>query len=321
MVLLKNIETFTLVAQTQSFAEAARQMRVARSVVTTRIKQLEEYVGVPLFHRSTRIVRLTETGKIFLRDCEDLVVRANNLVDQMRTTKGSPTGILRVHALTGLVLGHFASVLNGFQEAYPDIRLELSVSDSAIDPVKMGVDCALQIFPPLSVDLVSKPLFPVRRVFCASPKYLKAKGAPQKPRDLHNHKLGLYSRYPSRDRWTFHCDGHQDSLYLNAKLLTNSVHLLQEYALEHAGIVCIPTLVASRPLMSGRLELVLPQYTLSSFNLSAVYAATSRNAFKLRLFIEHISSHFGHVPPWDADLIARGLIPEKIFTTDRPAIP
>jgi DNA-binding transcriptional LysR family regulator len=288
-------------------------MRVARSVVTTRIKQLEEYVGAPLFHRSTRIVRLTETGKVFQRDCEELVVRANNLVDQMRKTKGSPTGTLRVHALTGLVLGHFASILNGFQEAYPDIRLELSVSDSAVDPVKIGVDCALQIFPPASVELVSKSLFPVRRVFCASPKYLKAHGMPKKPRDLHNHSLGLYSRYPSRDRWTFHHNGQQDNLYLNAKLLTNSVHLLQEYALEHAGIVCIPTLVASRSLMSGQLELVLPEYTLSSFNLSAVYAETSRNALKLRMFIEHLALHFGQVPPWDADLINRGLIPEKII--------
>lgn len=313
MALLKNIETFTLVARTQSFAEAARQLRVARSVVTARIKQLEDYVGAPLFHRSTRIVRLTEIGQAFQRDCEELVTRANSLVDQMRKIKGSPTGTLHVHALTGFVLGHFASVLNRFQETYPDINLELQVSDSVVDPVKTGVDCALQIFPATSVDLVSKSLFPVRRVFCASPEYLKHKGAPQKPRDLHDHNLGLYSRYPSRDRWTFHYGTQEDTLYLSAKLLTNSVHLLQEYALEHAGIVCIPTLVASHALLSGKLVIILPEYILSSFNLSAVYAETSRNALKLRLFIQHITSHFGHVPPWDAALIARGLIPEKVI--------
>lgn len=313
MALLKNIETFTLVAQTQSFAEAARQLRVARSVVTARVKQLEDYVGAPLFHRSTRVVRLTEIGREFQRDCEELVVKANNLVDQMRKIKNSPTGTLHVHALTGLVLGHFASVLNRFQETYPDINLELRVSDSVIDPVKEGVDCALQIFPASSVELVSKSLFPVRRVFCATPEYLERNNAPKKPRDLHYHNLGLYSRYPSRDRWTFHHGQQEDTLYLNAKLLTNSVHLLQEYALEHAGIVCIPTLVASRALLEGKLVIVLPEYTLSSFNLSAVYAETSRNAFKLRLFIQHITSHFGPVPPWDADLIARGLIPEKVI--------
>ncbi|HLU19355.1 MAG TPA: LysR family transcriptional regulator [Pusillimonas sp.] len=313
MALLKNIETFTLVARTQSFAEAARQMRVARSVVTARVRQLEEYVGAPLFHRSTRIVRLTETGQEFQRDCEELVTRANSLIDQMRKSKSSPTGTLHIHALTGFVLGHFAAVLHSFQETYPDIRLDLQVSDSVVDPVKTGVDCALQIFPATSVDLVSKPLFPVRRVFCASPTYLQRHGTPRKPRDLHNHNLGLYARYPSRDRWTFHHGKNEDTLYLSAKLLTNSVHLLQEYALEHAGIVCIPTLVASKALLSGELVIILPDYILSSFNLSAVYAETSRNALKLRLFIQHINDHFGQVPPWDAALIARNLIPEKVI--------
>ena len=198
---LQNIEAFVRVAQTQNFAEAARQLRVAKSVVTTRVKQLEEYVGAPLFHRSTRVVRLSEVGQAFLRDCADLVGRANDVVDQMRDARGTPAGSLRVHALTGLVLGHFASLLREFQASYPDIRLDLIVSDAVVDPVKAGVDCALQIFPPASTELVSRPLFPVRRVFCATPKYLRDHGTPKEPRDLHHHKLGLYSGYPTRDRW------------------------------------------------------------------------------------------------------------------------
>lgn len=305
---LQNIETFVRVAQTQNFAEAARQLRIARSVVTTRIQQLEEHVGAPLFHRSTRMVRLTEIGQTFLRDCTELVSRATDIVDQMRDVKGSPAGTLRVHALTGFVLGHFAALLRDFQTLYPDIRLDLNVSDAVVDPVKAGVDCALQIFPSPSVELVSKPLFPVRRVFCATPTYLAEHGTPADPRDLHHHKLGLYSRYPTRDRWTFHHGGQELTVYLHAALLTNSVHLLGEYALEHAGIVCVPTLVAAPALRDGRLQVVLPEHLLSSFWLSAVYPATSRNAYKLRLFIEFIASEFKRLPPWDKELIERGLI-------------
>jgi len=311
---LQNIETFVLVAQTQNFTEAARQLRVARSVVTTRIKQLEEYVGAPLFHRSTRVVRLTEFGHAYQRDCTELVARANDIVDQMREARGSPSGTLTVHALTGLVLGHFASLLQEFQETYPDIRLDLNVGDAVVDPVRAGVDCALQIFPALSTELVSKPLFPVRRVFCATPDYLARHGTPKDPRDLHDHKLGLYSRYPTRDRWTFHHPAQEVTLYLNAKLLTNSVHLLREYAMEHAGVVCVPTIVAAEDILQGRLQVVLPEHLLSSFPLSAVYAGTSRNAFKLRLFIEHISHRFTRMPPWDAQLIERGLIPQALIT-------
>lgn len=306
---LQNIETFVRVAQTQSFAEAARQLRVANSVVSTRIQQLEEYLGGPLFHRSTRVVRLSELGQAFLRDCTELVGRANDIVDQMRDARGKPAGTLRVHALTGLVLGHFASLLREFQAAYPDIRLDLIVSDVVVDPVKAGVDCALQIFPAASTELISRPLFPVRRVFCATPQYLATQPEPQDPRDLHHHRLGLYSGYPTRDRWTFHRDGTELTTYLAAALLTNSVHLLREYALEHAGIACLPTLVAADAIGDGRLKIVLPDYQLSSFWLSAVYAGTSRNAFKLKLFIEHITAAFARVPPWDAALIERGLLP------------
>ncbi|GAA4349423.1 LysR family transcriptional regulator [Variovorax defluvii] len=306
---LENIETFVRVAQTQSFAEAARQMRVAKSVVTTRVKQLEDHVGAPLFHRSTRVVRLSDVGQAFLRDCTELVGRAHDVMDQMRGARAGPTGTLRIHALTGFVLGHLAGVLRAFQSSYPDIHLELIVSDAVVDPVKAGVDCALQIFPAASTELISRPLFPVRRVFCATPEYLRANGVPQSPRDLHKHRLGLYSGYPSRDRWTFHHGGEQITLYMTAALLTNSVHLLREYALEHAGIVCLPTLVAGEPILRGDLTIVMPEHQLSSFSLSAVYAETSRNAFKLKLFIEHITAAFSRVAPWDAAMVERGLLP------------
>jgi DNA-binding transcriptional LysR family regulator len=310
---LENIETFVRVAQTQSFAEAARQMRVAKSVVTARVKQLEEHVGAPLFHRSTRVVRLSDVGQAFLRDCTELVGRAHDVMDQMRGARAGPTGVLRVHALTGFVLGHLASVLRAFQASYPDIHLELIVSDAVVDPVKAGVDCALQIFPAASTELIARPLFPVRRVFCATPEYLRANGVPQTPRELHKHRLGLYSGYPSRDRWTFHHKGEQVTIYMTAALLTNSVHLLREYALEHAGIVCLPTLVAGDPILQGQLQVVLPEHQLSSFSLNAVYAETSRNAFKLKLFIEHITAAFTRVAPWDAAMVEQGLLPADLI--------
>ncbi len=309
---LQNIETFVRVAQAQSFTEAARQLRVSRSVVTARIKQLEDHVGSPLFHRSTRMVRLTETGQLFLRESTELVAQANALVEQMRESGESPSGTLRLHALTGLVLGHLPTLLKDFQLRYPDIQIELSVSDAIVDPTTAGVDCALQIFSSTATDIISKHLFPVRRVLCASPAYLAKHGVPKDPRDLHGHRLGLYSRYPSRDRWVFHHKGQDTTVYLAADLFTNSVHLLREYALEDAALVCVPTLVAAPALLDGSLQLVLCDHQLSAFWLSAVYARTSRNAFKLRLFLDHLQDSFSTVPPWDASLISRGLLQEDV---------
>lgn len=308
------IDAFVRVAETQSFAEAARQMRVSRSVVTTRIQQLEAFVGAPLFHRNTRSVRLSELGQAFLRDCVELVGRTNEVVDQMREVTTSPTGRLRVHALPGFVLGHLAQVLQRFQARYPQIVLDMIVNDAAIDPVKEGFDCALQIFPPRSEELVSKKLFPVRRVFCATPEYVRRHGLPRHPRDLLGHRIGWYSGYPTRERLAFHGAAETVQLELKPVLLTNSVHLLREYALEHAGIVCLPTLVAADAVIDGRLRLMLPEHPISSFWLSVFYPTTVRSALKLKLFLDVLEKGFaGELPPWDRPLLERGLIAERLI--------
>ena len=307
------IDAFVRVAESQSFAGAARQMRVSRSVVTARIQQLEEFVGAPLFHRNTRSVRLSELGQAFLRDCSELVGRTNEVVDQMREVTTSPVGRLRVHALPGFVLGHLARLLQEFQARYPQIVLDLIVNDAVIDPVKEGFDCALQIFPPRSEELISRKLFPVRRVFCASPEYVKRFGTPRHPRDLVGHRIGWYSGYPTRERLVFHGAVEQVSLEIKPVLLSNSVHLLREYALEHAGIVCVPTLVASESVLSGELRMVLPDYPLSALWLSVFYPSTVRSSLKLKLFLDVLIKDFSGVPPWDQALIQRGLLPEAII--------
>jgi len=307
------IDAFVRVAESQSFAEAARQMRVSRSVVTTRIQQLEEFVGAPLFHRNTRSVRLSDLGISFLRDCIELVGRTNEVVDQMREVTTSPVGRLRVHALPGFVLGHLARLLQEFQARYPQIVLDLVVNDAVLDPVKEGFDCALQIFPPRSEELISRKLFPVRRVLCASPQYLERVGEPRHPRELPAHRLGWYSGYPTRERLVFHGKAEQVVLEVKPVMLTNSVHLLREYALEHAGIVCVPTLVAAEAVLSGALQVVLQDYPLSSFWLSVFYPTAQRSSLKLKLFLEVLTANFSGSPPWDAPLIARGVLPADII--------
>jgi len=307
------IDAFVRVAESQSFAEAARQMRVSRSVVTSRIRQLEEFVGAPLFHRNTRSVRLSDLGHSFLRDCAELVVRTNEIVDQMREVTTSPTGRLRVHALPGFVLGHLARLLQEFQARYPQIVLDLIVNDAVLDPVKEGFDCALQIFPPRSEELISRKLFPVRRVLCASPQFLERFGVPRHPRDLAGQRVGWYSGYPTRERLVFHGASEQVAVEIKPVLMTNSVHLLREYALEHAGIVCVPTLVASDAVMAGDLVMVLQDYPLSSFWLSVFYPTALRTSLKLKLFLEGLSASFSGTPPWDQVLIERGLLAPTII--------
>lgn len=298
----QSIDAFVRVAESSSFADVARQLGVSKSVITSRVQQLEEFVGAPLFHRTTRHVRLSEIGELFYKECADLIARANGLVDQMRDSRVTPTGTLRIHALPGFVLGHMAHLLSQFQNLYPGISIDLTVNDAVVDPVKEGFDCALQIFPPASEDLIERRLFQVHRIFCASPEYLGSHPQISEPEDLQCHRLGLYSRYPSRDRWVFTGTDRQVILDLKPALRTNSVHMLRDYAIDGGGVVCIPTIVAAEAIAVGRLKMLIENYQLSHFWFSAVFPKTQRNMFKLRLFLDHITTSFSEIPPWDRAL-------------------
>ena len=159
---LQGIEAFVRVAQTSSYAEAARLLGVSKSVVSTRIQQLELSNGTPLLVRNTRSVSLAQAGQACYEECAQVVGRATELVDQMRDLSCAPSGVLKVHALPGFVLGHFGDLVGRFQDAYPAITLDLVIRDAVIDPVREGYDCVLQIFEPVSDALVARKLFAPR---------------------------------------------------------------------------------------------------------------------------------------------------------------
>ncbi|MDH4557305.1 LysR family transcriptional regulator [Pseudomonas sp. BN417] len=306
---LLSIEAFVRVAETGNFARAAQQLGVTRSVISHRIQQLEDYISAPLFHRSTRHVRLSEVGETYYKECADMVASFNSLTEQMRDLRAKPTGKLRVQMLPGFAIGHFGRLLAEFTELYPDIEVDVIVNDRVVDPIEEGFDVAFQMFPPLAESLIERKLFSVRRLFCASPDYLERHGGPAVPADLQAHKVALYEGYPSRNKWVFN-GTDQVELNLTGQVRSNSVHLLRDYALTGTCVVCLPTLVASDDLLAGRLVPVLTDYSLTSFNFSAVYPATQRRALKVRSLIEFLVERISDEPAWDRPLLERGWVKE-----------
>nr|ACZ51387.1 putative regulator [Pseudomonas sp. NyZ402] len=305
---LLSVEAFVRVAETGNFAKAALQLGVTRSVISHRIQQLEQFINAPLFHRSTRHVRLSDVGETYYKECSDMVANFNSLTEHMRELRAKPTGKLRIQMLPGFAIGHFGRMMAEFNHLYPDIEIDVVVNDRVVDPIEEGFDVAFQMFPPLSETLIERKLFSVRRLFCMSPQYAAKFGVPQHPNDLLNHKIAMYAGYPSRNRWVFTHEGEQLNLSLPGQMRSNSVHLLRDYAETGVCIVCLPTLVASDDLLAGRLIPVLPKYTLSSFNFSAVFPATQRRALKVRTLIEFLVERFGNEPSWDRPLLARGWV-------------
>lgn len=304
------IEAFVRVAETHSFAEAARQIGVSNSVVTARVQALESLIDAPLFHRNTRHVRLSDIGESVYRDSADLITKFVHLTDHMRGLRQEPAGRLRVQMLPGFGIDYFGTILKDFTQDYPDIHTEIIVSDRVVDPIEDGLDITFQIFTPVSESLIARHIFDVRRLFCAAPSYLAGRGAPEEPIDLLRHRTGVYLGYPTRNHWLFWLDGTKVEIDMPGHVRSNSVQLLRDYAVEGGGIVCLPTLVASRELIAGRLVPVLSNYRLSKYSFSAVYPQTQREAIKVRLLLDFLASRFPDrtLPPWDVPLFEKGLL-------------
>ncbi|MGV8919682.1 MAG: LysR substrate-binding domain-containing protein [Pseudomonas sp.] len=305
---LLSVEAFVRVAETGNFAKAALQLGVTRSVITHRIQQLEQFINAPLFHRSTRHVRLSEVGETYYKECSDMVVSFNSLTEHMRELRAKPSGKLRIQMLPGFAIGHFGRILAEFNRLYPDIEIDVVVNDRVVDLIEEGFDVAFQMFPPMAETMIERKLFAVRRVFCLSPEYAAEYGVPQHPSELLQHKIALYAGYPSRNRWIFTKGDEQVELSLPGQVRSNSVHLLRDYAATGVCIVCLPTLVASDDLLAGRLIPVLSDYSLSSFHFSAVFPATQRRALKVRALIEFLVEKLGDEPSWDKPLLELGWV-------------
>jgi DNA-binding transcriptional LysR family regulator len=311
--LILSIEAFVRVAETQSFANAARQIGVAKSVVTTRVKQLEEHLGVSLFHRSTRAVKLSESGELYYRDCSDLMQRVQDLPLRLQGERSALKGSLRIHVLPGFALGHFSKALTDFRIAYPAIDFEVVVNDRVVDPVKEGLDLVLQILPPASNSLIERRLFPVRGMFCAAPDYLSAVSEIETPLDLLRHDFACYSYYPWGDKWPLIKEAESFQIALSPVLKTNSVHLLLDFARAGSGVAYLPTMVATADLLEHRLTRVLPEYSAPPLWLSAVYPTSHRSTAKVKLFLEFLRTRFPIEPQWDKAL---GLPPLDSGSTD-----
>ncbi|MGV6475538.1 LysR family transcriptional regulator [Azotobacter vinelandii] len=295
------MEAFVRVAETGNFAKAARQLGVTRSVISHRIQQLEQFIQAPLFHRSSRHVRLSEVGETYYQDCVEMLAGFERLTENMRNLRAKPQGRLRIQVTSAFAIDYLGYLLAEFMQLYPGIELEVVVQDRIVDLIQEGFDVALQFFPSLVDTLVERQLFRVRRVFCASPGYLRNHAAPCHPSDLLRHTIGLYDGYPSRYQFVFRRGDERLEINLPGQVRSSSVHLLRDFALGGAGIVCLPSLVAGKELLAGRLVPVLGDYAVGTFAFRAVYPTTQRGSLKVRKLIEFLAERLAQMPHWEGD--------------------
>ena len=305
---LQCIEAFVRVAQSGSFTKAAEQLCVNRSVVSARIKQLEDLVGAPLFYRSTRYVRLSDIGEKYYKQCEQYLIDFDELIENLSTAKNLIEGKLRINMAPGFATDFFGSMIADYMRLHPELEVDIIVDDKIIDPISEGFDIVFQMFKPAGDSLIERKLCIVNRIICASPSYLEKFGSPTSPNELLKHDFGMYSGYPSRTRLKFLINNKFEEIQLHPRIQASSVHLLKDFALNDGGIVCLPTLVAYKNLLNGSLKCILQDNPISSYALRAVFPKNSKNLLKIRSLMDFMVAKLDHIPKWDAELLDGGII-------------
>lgn len=303
---ITDLEIFARVAAAGNMSAAGREMGLSPAVVSKRLSHMEERLGARLFQRTTRQLKLTETGEGFygrvvgiLRDIDE----AEAFVSQV---SGKVAGVLRITAPIGFARKHIGPYLPIFMRQYPELSVEIALRDDIVDIVGESFDIAIRIAELDDSSLVARKLAPCRRVICATPEYIERHGEPKTLSELSKHScLSLAYQHV----WRVTGPEGPTTVKIFPKLRSSSGDVLHEAQLSGMGIAMRSTWSISEDLKAGRLRIVLPQYReTQGVAIFAVYPCRQFVPAKLKLFVDFLAHQFGPTPYWD-----RGLDLEALY--------
>lgn len=290
---------FAHVVKEKSFSGAARRLNVSKSRVSKAVAGLEASLGVRLLHRSTRRLGLTEVGEAYFEHCDRIL---DELAEAERTVSSlhlEPRGRLRISAPVAFSTLHVAPALPEFMAHYPDLSVDMTISDRLVDLVAEGYDVALRITPAPGGNLVARELAPIRRKICASPDYLARRGTPRTPADLMRHNCLDYTYLNNSGFWHLHGPEGELNIPVSGSLRINDDEALSQAVLGGLGLALLPTFIVGKELQQGRLLEVLPGYVPVERAIYAVHLPNRHLPPKVRVFIDFLAGRFGEEPYWD----------------------
>ncbi|WP_404710098.1 LysR family transcriptional regulator [Sphingomonas sp. MMS24-J13] len=293
---LLDLKIFARVVESGSLSAAGRELQLSPTVVSKRLTRLEEQLGARLIQRTTRQLTLTEVGEGY-HEHVLRVLTALEEADAFISGSGDPRGLLRVSAPTGFGRLHIAPRLKPFLRAYPEVRLELDLSDDYVDLIAGGFDVVVRIGSLEDSSMVARKLAPNRRLLVATPDYLAERGEPVTLADLDRHQVLTTMSQPE-----WHLDGPDGAIVYRpaSLLLTNSSEVVREGIVSGLGIGLRSTWDISEELRAGKLKRVLPNHAGSSrVAIWAIYPSRRLVPPKVRAFIDHLAEIYGPEPYWD----------------------
>jgi len=294
VALLENIRVFVRVVEQGSLSAAGRQLRLSPAVVSHRMQALEAHLGARLLNRTTRRVQPTEQGLAFYNACQDVISALEFAESVVADAGGAPQGTLRVTAPLGMGRRILGPLVPEFRDAFPQIDVQLRLSDHLLDLLAESVDIAVRMGVMPDSALIARKIMDCERVLCAAPAYLDAQGTPETPDDLLNHQC-LLLRFPGSQqfRWTLNSKAGPTTVPVSGSFDADDGDVLTTWAVMGRGIVMKPVWEVADHLRDGRLRPVLLDHAPEPVVLSVLYPHRQLLAAKVKAFADFAIERLG----------------------------
>ncbi|MCH8846292.1 MAG: LysR family transcriptional regulator, partial [Proteobacteria bacterium] len=257
---LTSMQVFEKVAKHNSFSAAAENMGLSKAMVSKHIASLENSLDVLLLNRTTRRLSLTESGVAYLERIKHILADIEETELAVSKLSSEPRGTLKLTAPTSFGSFHLARAISGYQRIYPDVQIEMVLTERLYDLVEDRFDLAIHVGHLDDSSLVAKRLASARMVVCGSPAYFKKYGIPETPEDLVDHKCLIFSPRTPANEWSFKKDNKQFHVRVSGDIRSNIGDALRIASMQDSGLIQLPTYMTGLDIKAGRLQVVLEDY-------------------------------------------------------------
>lgn len=299
---ITDLRFFLTITQSGSLAEAARRLDVTPSAVSQRLRHLEQRVGMPLAHRSTRRFVLTEEGDLFRQGVSEVLGQLDRVFESVRERSGEVAGTLNVGGPLGFGRRHLAAAIADFHALHSGLKVSLTLSDVVGPADTNRFDLIVHIGRMSDSSVVAYPIAPNRRFICAAPSYLARRPAPKDPKELAAHDcLVLRENNEDVTLWRFQKRRGEAAVRVPAMLSSNDGEVVKQWALAGKGLFVRSEWDVAEQLASGELVRVLTDWTLADADVIALAAQRTGMSARVKLFLAFVQARFRPVPPWRLD--------------------
>jgi len=295
----EEMKTFIRVVEVGSITRAADQLGLAKSAISRRLSDLEGRLGAELLKRTTRSLKLTETGRAYYDQSQRIL---NDLAEMEAATSDTHhelSGRLRIAVPLSFGLMHFTDAMNAFLAEHPKLSMDVDLSDRHINLTEENIDVAIRLGRLEDSQLIARHLFPVKTIACASPEYLEKYGVPETPEDLSNHYILKYSLGTQRGWTAKNADGKEVSISPTIRHEANNGDYLRQLGIAGQGFLITPLFIVGHSVMSGQLVPFLEDYSWDEINAYAVYPSTRHLSSRVRTLIDFMTKYYAHQRPWE----------------------